>query len=104
MIVGETAHFWDSTINQKSTIYSRCCLTFGIFLNYFISLLFLSVHMTMNGTNPFLIEICRITSEKDHPRQERSSIPTLITYIESKTKTSRNSLLLLIDLHSLLRT
>ncbi|CAF0797977.1 unnamed protein product [Adineta ricciae] len=81
MIVGETAHFWDSTINQNSTIYSRCCLIFGIFLNYFISLLFLSVHMTMNGTNPFLIEICRITSEKDHPRSERSSIPTLITYI-----------------------
>ncbi|UJR23352.1 hypothetical protein I4U23_026364 [Adineta vaga] len=81
IIVGETAHFWDSTINHKSSIYSSCCLIFGIFLNYFMALLFLSIHITINGNNPFLIEICQITSGKDYLNRDKSLIPTIITYI-----------------------
>jgi len=85
MIVGETAHFWDSTINHKSTLYSKCCLISGFVFNYFISILFLSIHITMNGDNHLIIELCQINKRTNIFNQnsynEKSLIPTIITYV-----------------------
>jgi len=82
IIIGETAHFWDSTINYKSTLYSKYCLIFGIFFNYFLSILFLSIHITIDGDNPFSIDLC--TSIKQKLRFDeinQSLIPIIILYI-----------------------
>ncbi|CAF1475674.1 unnamed protein product [Adineta steineri] len=87
IIVSETAHFWDSTINHKSTLYSKCCLVFGIIINYFVSSLFLSIHITMNGENPLIIDICQKTTKTVikylhiQTSHEKSLIPTIITYV-----------------------
>lgn len=85
IIIGETAHFWDSSINHRSTLYSKCCLFFGILFNYFVSLLFLSIHITMNGDNPVLVEFCTKVSKQtfflhNNP-EEKSLIPTMITFV-----------------------
>ncbi len=83
IIIGETAHFWDSTINHKSTLYSKCCVIFGMIFNYFIACLFLSIHITINGENPVLIEFCQ-TKKKGFfsiENNEQSPIPTMITYV-----------------------
>ncbi|CAF0797855.1 unnamed protein product [Rotaria sordida] len=85
IIIGETAHFWDSTVNHKSTLYSKCCLIFGIILNYFVSILFLSIHSTVSSESSLMIEICRITTEKNfflkNFHDEKSFIPTMIVYV-----------------------
>jgi hypothetical protein len=85
MIISETAHFWDSTINYKSTLYSKCCLTFGIVFNYFLSSLFLSIHITMGGDNPLVINICKTTKQKvffiQTHHNEKSLIPIIILYV-----------------------
>jgi hypothetical protein len=85
IIVSETAHFWDSTINHKSALYSKFCLIFGMIFNYFVSILFLSLHIIMSGSNPFSIEICQVTTAKLFLYQisydEKSSIPTMIAYV-----------------------
>ena len=85
ILVGETAHFWDSTINHKSTLYSRCFLTFGVGFTYFVSSLFLSIHITMGGDNPLVITLCKTMTRKvslyQHIDTEKSAIPTLILYV-----------------------
>lgn len=79
IIIGETAHFWDSTISSHSSLYSKCCLTFGMLLNYFIAALFLSLHLIMHGDNLILIEFCQLTNSTFI--NEQSLVPTLITYV-----------------------
>ena len=85
IIIGETVHFWDSAINRRSTLHSKSCLIFGMFFNYFVSSLFLSIHMTMSGENPVLIELCQINRKRFFLRpttnDERSLMPTIITYL-----------------------
>ncbi|CAF3773541.1 unnamed protein product [Rotaria sordida] len=85
IIIGETAHFWDSTINYKSTLYSKYCLIFGLFLIYFLSSLFLSIHITMGGDNPLIINICKSIKPKkfffQYNDNETSLIPTKILYL-----------------------
>lgn len=79
IIIGETAHFWDSAISHQSSLYSKWCLAFGMIFNYFMAGLFLSIHLIMNGENPILIEFCQLT--KTMFIDERSLVPTLITYV-----------------------
>jgi hypothetical protein len=82
IIIGETAHFWDSTINYKSTLYSKYCLIFGIFFNYFLSILFLSIHITIDGDNPFTIDLClTIKYKQKFDETNKSLIPLIILYI-----------------------
>lgn len=85
MVIGESVHFWDSAINRKSTLHSKCCLIFGILFNYFVSSLFISIHITMSGDHPMLMELCQTKRKRFFliPRNsnERSLIPTLITYM-----------------------
>jgi hypothetical protein len=86
IIIGETAHFWDSTVNHKSTLYSKCCLIFGMIFNYFLSSLFFSIHITMNGESPIIIELCQTTRKKDflfldNNNDEMYLIPTIISYV-----------------------
>lgn len=85
IIIGETAHFWDSAINYKSTLYSKYCLLFGIFFIYFLSILFLSVHITMGGDNPLIINICKSIKQKNNFFQnfdnEKTVIPTITIFI-----------------------
>ena len=85
IIIGETAHFWDSSINHKSSLYSKCCLIFGMIFNYFVSILFFSIHLTMKGDNPVLMELCQITTKKffliQNNTDDKSLIPILITYV-----------------------
>ncbi|CAF1193476.1 unnamed protein product [Didymodactylos carnosus] len=57
-VVSESAHFWDSSVQMKSSLYNICCLTFGLFFIYFISTFFLSIHLTIGGKNPFITELC----------------------------------------------
>ncbi|CAF3539764.1 unnamed protein product, partial [Adineta steineri] len=85
IIIGETVHFWDSTINHKSTLYSKNCLIFGIFLIYFLSSLFLFIHIILGGNNPLILNLCKSTEQKlvfnltnDY---EKSLIPTIIIYL-----------------------
>lgn len=80
IIIGETAHFWDSTISHQSSLYSKCCLAFGMIFTYFMAGLFLSIHLIMNGENPILIEFCQLTKKKMFI-DEQSLVPTLITYV-----------------------
>lgn len=83
IIIGETAHFWDSSINHRSTLYSKYCLVFGLFFNYFLATLFLAIHITIGGENPITIDFCQIIERKSNSnlQQEKSSIPTRILYI-----------------------
>jgi hypothetical protein len=85
IIIGETAHFWDSSINHKSSLYSKCCLIFGMIINYFVSILFFSIHLTTSGENPVIIELCQITTKKfflmQNHHDEKSLVPILITYV-----------------------
>lgn len=84
LIIGEVAHFWDSTINHSSTLYSKCFLLVGILSIYFVSTLFLSIHITMEGDNPLIFVLCENFQEKSlaSPTElERASIPTIILYI-----------------------
>jgi hypothetical protein len=84
IIVGEAAHFWDSTINYKSTLYSKYCLIFGICFNYFLSCLFLSIHITMGGDNPLTLNLCKSIKQKLFNQindNEQSIIPTRIVYV-----------------------
>lgn len=80
IIIGETAHFWDTTINYKSTLYSKYCLIFGIFFNYFLSTLFLSIHITIGGDSPLTINLCKIISE-NIVLNEPARIPLRIIFI-----------------------
>ena len=79
IIIGETAHFWDSTISSHSSLYSKCCLAFGMILNYFVAGLFLSLHLIMHGENLILVEFCQLTNRTFVT--EQSLVPTLITYV-----------------------
>ena len=85
IVIGETSHFWDSTINHKGTLYSKCCLFFGIIFDYFIASLFLAIHITMNGESPVLIEFCQKTNKSVFftlsITEEKSVIPTMITFV-----------------------
>ncbi|CAF1035741.1 unnamed protein product [Rotaria sp. Silwood1] len=86
IIIGEIAHFWDSTVNHKSTLYSKCCLIFGIAFNYFVSILLLSIHSIMNDENSLIIEICRRMTKKKFIfikdfHDEKPFIPTMIVYV-----------------------
>lgn len=84
IIVGEIAHFWDSTINHASTLYSKCFLLFGLFSVYFVSSLFLSIHITMGGDNPFIFVLCQNIERKffvNSSELEQSLIPTIILYV-----------------------
>lgn len=82
IIIGESAHFWDSTVNHKSVLYSKCCLVFGIVFNYFASILFLSIHLTMTNENFLTIDLCRVTKTDvvfmKHNYDEKNVIPTMI--------------------------
>ncbi|CAF4636322.1 unnamed protein product, partial [Rotaria sp. Silwood2] len=84
-LAARQAHFWDSTINYKSTLYSKYCLIFGIVFIYFLSGLFVSIHMTMSGDNPLIINICQLIKQKvfffQYYDNETSLIPTRILYI-----------------------
>ena len=84
IVIGETVHFWDSAINHRSTLHSRCCLVFGMLFNYFASSMFLSIHITMTGDHPVLMDLCETTRKRFFltPMQndERSLMPTFITY------------------------
>ncbi|CAF0918811.1 unnamed protein product [Rotaria sordida] len=84
-LAARQAHFWDSTINYKSTLYSKYCLIFGLFLIYFLSSLFLSIHITMGGDNPLIINICKSIKPKkfffQYNDNETSLIPTKILYL-----------------------
>jgi hypothetical protein len=85
IIIGETAHFWDSTINHRSTIYSKYCLIFGLIFNYFLSILFLSVYIIIGGGHPLMIDLCKIIKQKlnfdSNYENEKSSLPIRIIYI-----------------------
>lgn len=83
IIIGETAHFWDSSIDHRSTLYSKYCLIFGLFFNYFLSALFLAIHITIGGENPLTIDLCQIIERKSNTNIEpdKSSIPTKILYV-----------------------
>lgn len=85
IIIGEIVHFWDSSINYKSTLYSKYCLIFGLFFLYFLASLFISIHLTMGGDNPLVINICNSVEHKilSHPSNdnEKSIIPTIIIYV-----------------------
>ena len=85
IIVGETAHFWDSSINHESTLYSKRFLAFGICFTYFVSGLFLSIHITIGGENPLVISVCKTMTFKlffnQNHELEASSIPTIILYV-----------------------
>lgn len=85
IIIGETAHFWDSSINHRSTLYSKCFLAFGLCLIYSVSSLFLAIHITMGGDNPLVISLCKNIKRKLHIHQfvelEQSIVPTVILYV-----------------------
>jgi len=82
IIIGETAHFWDSSINYKSTLYSKYCLICGIFFNYFLSILFLSIHITIGEDNPLTINLCKsIKKQIIFNENEKSFIPLIIIFI-----------------------
>ena len=83
IIVGETAHFWDSSIDHRSTLYSKYCLIFGLFFNYFLASLFLAIHLTIGGDNPLTIDFCQIIERKSPSdiEPDKSSIPTKILYV-----------------------
>ncbi|CAF4007659.1 unnamed protein product [Rotaria magnacalcarata] len=82
IIIGEIVHFWDSTINYKSTLYSKYCLMLGLFLLYFLASLFLSIHITIGGDNPLIVNICKSVKLKFFPNDnEKSLIPTIIIYV-----------------------
>lgn len=76
IIIGETVHFWDISINHKSTLYSKYCLILGLIFNYFLSSLFLSIHITIGENNPLIIDLCQIYENK-----KSSLIPKKIIYI-----------------------
>ena len=84
IIIGEAAHFWDTTINRESTLYSKCFLIFGLCLIYFVSSLFLAIHITMDGDNPLIVNICKAVKRKlfvsSNGEAEQSIIPTMILY------------------------
>lgn len=84
IVIGETVHFWDSTINHRSTLHSKCCLIFGMLFNYFASSLFLAIHITMTGDHPVLMDLCETTRKRFFltpiQNDERSLMPTIITY------------------------
>ncbi|CAF4274153.1 unnamed protein product [Rotaria socialis] len=81
-VIADRAHFWDSTVNHKSAIYSKCCLIFGTVFNYFVSILFLAIHLTLSGENFLTIEICRMPTNTflfmEHNYDEKTSMPTMI--------------------------
>jgi len=79
IIIGETAHFWDSTINYHSTLYSKYCLIFGLIFNYFLSILFLSIHLTISGENPFDLQLCQYKKKSSH-ENETSRIPIILLF------------------------
>ena len=90
MIIGETAHFQDSIINHQSALNSKYCLIFGIFFNYFLSSLFLSIHITIGGDSPLTINMCKSVEAKvfvnnnnnnNNNKDETYIIPIIIIHI-----------------------
>ncbi|CAF0761413.1 unnamed protein product [Didymodactylos carnosus] len=86
-VISESAHFWDSSVQIKSSLYNYSCLIFGLCFIYFISSFFLSIHLTIGGKNPFIIELC-LVSEKNTEKlyeteilNQTSFIPTIISFV-----------------------
>ena len=84
MIIGETAHFQDSIINYRSSLNSKYCLIFGIFFNYFLSSLFLSIHITIGGDRPLTLNMCTSVEGNvfvNNNEDETYIIPIIIIHI-----------------------